>query len=42
MEYIYRFRPINKFTIDELLNQYIWFSRPCEYNDVADSNILSL
>jgi len=40
MNTIFRFRPPNKLTIDELLTGYIWFSRPTEYKDKEDSNII--
>lgn len=36
---IYRLRPINKNTIDELKNQYLWFSKPHGFKDVEDANI---
>lgn len=39
-DYIYRVRPINEFTLDELKNSYLWFSRPCGFSgDFYDSNI---
>jgi len=38
---IYRLRPCNKNTIDELKNNYFWFAKPTEFNDCEDSNIIS-
>ena len=39
-DYIYRVRPINEFTLDELRNSYLWFSRPEAFKgDVEDANI---
>ncbi len=37
---IFRLRPSNNKTIDELSRGYIWFSRPSEYKDVKDANIV--
>lgn len=39
MEHIYRLRPCNDNTIDELSNSYLWFSKPGCFNDVEDANI---
>lgn len=36
---IYRLRPINEYTLDELNNHYLWFSKPSAFNDVEDANI---
>ena len=41
MDTIFRHRPSNKFTLDEIENNYFWFSRPTEFKDSEDSNILS-
>jgi len=41
MSYVYRLRPSTKRTIEELTEKYIWFSRPVEYNDCDDANILA-
>jgi hypothetical protein len=41
MNKIYRLRPANNLTIEELKDHYLWFSRPTEYKDVEDSNIFS-
>lgn len=39
-KYIYRIRPINSNTLDELKHSYLWFSRPCGFKgDVDDANI---
>jgi hypothetical protein len=38
---IYRLRPSNKNTINELEANYLWFSKPRYFNDTQDSNILS-
>ena len=40
MEKVFRFRPANDFTIEEIKNEYLWFSRPTEFNDNMDSNII--
>lgn len=37
---IFRVRPISEFTLDELQNSYLWFSRPTEFKgDYNDANI---
>lgn len=37
---VYRVRPLNPYTIDELKRSYLWFSRPTEFKgDVQDANI---
>ena len=41
MRSIFRLRPSNAKTIDELQNSYLWFSRPTEYNVSDDSNIIA-
>jgi len=41
MSYIYRLRPSNTLTLDEITNNYLWFSRPTEFKDVDDSNVMS-
>jgi hypothetical protein len=41
MSVLFRFRPANVLTIEELQTGYIWFSRPTEYNDEEDSNIIA-
>lgn len=41
MNKIYRLRPVNDLTIEELKKSYLWFSRPTEYKDIEDSNIFS-
>ncbi|MDN3620431.1 hypothetical protein QWY81_13270 [Polaribacter undariae] len=41
MDKIFRLRPIDNFTIEELNEGYLWFSRPTEYKDNEDSNIFS-
>jgi len=41
MSKIYRLRPVNDLTIEELKEHYLWFSKPTEYRDDADSNIFS-
>ena len=41
MSTLFRFRPANELTIEELQTGYIWFSRPTEYNDKEDSNIIA-
>lgn len=39
-KHIYRIRPINSNTLDELEHSYLWFSRPCGFKgDVNDANI---
>ncbi|MDL2228600.1 hypothetical protein LJC30_06915 [Odoribacter sp. OttesenSCG-928-L07] len=38
---IFRLRPSNDLTIDELKNNYLWFSRPTEYKDQEDANIIA-
>ena len=38
--FVYRVRPINSHTLDELSNLYLWFSRPCGFKgDINDANI---
>ena len=39
MSSIYRLRPYNENTISELLDAYLWFSKPSAYKDVEDSNV---
>ena len=41
MSQIYRLRPSNDQTLDELKNNYLWFSRPSGYKDVDDSNVIA-
>ena len=41
MSVLFRFRPANELTIEELKTGYVWFSRPTEYNDKEDSNIIA-
>lgn len=36
---IYRLRPANELTLDELENHYLWFSKPYGFKDVEDANI---
>lgn len=39
MSSIYRIRPVNDYTIDELNNHYLWFSRRSGFKDHDDANI---
>lgn len=40
MDSIYRVRPANCYTIDELRKSYLWFSRPIGFKgDTNDANI---
>lgn len=39
MSSIYRLRPYNENTINELKEPYLWFSKPSAYKDVEDSNV---
>lgn len=39
MSSVYRIRPCNDLTIDEIENHYLWFSRRCGFNDSNDANI---
>lgn len=39
MNSIYRIRPNNEHTIDEIENHYLWFSRRSGFNDINDANI---
>lgn len=41
MSNVYRLRPSTQRTIEELTENYIWFSRPCEFNDNDDANIVA-
>ena len=41
MNEIYRLRPVNCKTIEELTEPYLWFSRPTEYNDIEDANVIA-
>ena len=38
---IYRLRPACEYSFDELKNHYLWFSRPSEFKDINDANIVS-
>lgn len=42
MSSVFRIRPSNDMSLDELLNGYLWFSRPTEYHDIEDSNIIAI
>lgn len=39
MSSVFRIRPCNKYTIDEIENHYLWFSRRTGFNDPEDANI---
>lgn len=39
MTKVYRFRPANDLTIEEIKENYLWFSRPNEFKDENDSNV---
>lgn len=39
MTSVYRIRPCNGYTIDEIENHYLWFSRRRGFKDVNDANI---
>ncbi len=39
MSSVYRIRPCNDLTIDEIQNHYLWFSRRSGFNDPDDANI---
>jgi hypothetical protein len=41
MSKIYRLRPAEVTTIDELANNYLWFSRPTGFKDSEDANIIA-
>lgn len=41
MSVIYRVRPANPKTIEELTKPYLWFARPTTYKDTEDANISS-
>jgi hypothetical protein len=41
MDKIYRLRPAQDTTLDELKSGYLWFSRPTGFNDVEDANIIA-
>lgn len=34
---LYRYRPFNEYSIDELENGYVWFSHPADFDDGTDS-----
>ena len=37
---IFRVRPVKKYTLDELVNCYLWFSKPAGFKgDANDANI---
>lgn len=38
-ELIYRLRPVNEQTLDELSKPYLWFSKPTQFKDVEDANV---
>lgn len=39
-EKLYRLRPAEDLSIEEIKNHYLWFSRPSGFNDIQDSNIM--
>lgn len=39
MKTIYRVRPCEDYTLDELRNSYLWFSKPTNFKDTDDANI---
>lgn len=39
MSHIYRIRPCNNHTLDEIENHYLWFSRRSGFSDIDDANI---
>lgn len=41
MSVIFRVRPGNEKTVEEIENHYLWFSRSTEYTDKNDSNVFS-
>ncbi len=41
MDKIYRLRPANDKTLEELTEHYLWFSRPTEYKDFEDANVIA-
>jgi len=41
MKEVFRLRPANKRTVEELQEPYLWFSRPSEYNDINDANVFA-
>lgn len=41
MNTIFRFRPPNDLTLKELMENYLWFSRPLGFNDEKDGNIIA-
>ena len=41
MNKIYRLRPADTNTVNELERGYLWFSKPTEYRDTEDANILA-
>lgn len=41
MSSVYRLRPLNTKTIEELKDNYLWFSRPIGFNDIEDSNVVA-
>lgn len=41
MDKIYRLRPTNDKTLEELAEPYLWFSRPTKYKDVEDANVVA-
>ena len=36
---VYRLRPFSENTLDEIINSYLWFSKPIGFKDDQDSNI---
>lgn len=41
MDKIYRLRPAQDTTIDELKSGYLWFSRPTGFSDIEDANLIA-
>lgn len=41
MSRTYRLRPTNETTLSELSEPYLWFSKPTEYNDIEDANVIA-
>ena len=40
VRFLYRFRPINKNSLDELRNNYTWLSDPSSFNDPMDNPVI--
>ena len=38
-QYLYKYRTINEYSINDLENDTVWFSHPCDFDDTLDSSL---